>query len=105
MVNSAGTLFQAFREDTNTSGIIEASSGADEFKELLQGEKADSGLSKVEQKILAPGEFGPFAAGLTAKDRQKLHDIDDSLRRKALALIWAYLGRVDLETTTLNDGE
>ncbi|KIW04830.1 uncharacterized protein PV09_04013 [Verruconis gallopava] len=102
-VNSAGTLFQTFREETNTSAIIEACSGADEYKELLQGEKAESGLARIEQRVLAPSEFEQFASGLTAKDEKKLKQMDDPQRRKTLALIWAYLGRIDLEDAILND--
>jgi translocation protein SEC63 len=102
-VNSAGTLFKAFGEETNTSTIIEACSGADEYKELLVGEKAESGLARIEQRILAPGEFSPLVAGLTAKDEKKLKHLDEAQRRKALALIWAYLGRIDLQDPTLND--
>ncbi|KAF2430766.1 hypothetical protein EJ08DRAFT_588353 [Tothia fuscella] len=103
LVASAGTIFQAFKEDIDAGGIVEAVSGADEYKELLVGDKAESGLAKIEQKVLAPGEHAPFAAGLSAKDRQALVDIDDAQRRKTLALIWAYLGRVDLADATLND--
>lgn len=102
-VNSAGALFQAFREETDTSAIIDACGASDEYKELLQGEKAESGLSKVEQKVLAAGEFSAYAAGLKEKDVKKLRETDDAQRRKALALIWAYLGRIDLQDAVLND--
>jgi translocation protein SEC63 len=102
-VNSAGALFQAFREETDTSAIIEACAAAEEYKELLAGEKSESGLARIEQKILAPGEFSPYAADLTEKDKKKLERTEDAQRRKALALIWAYLGRVDLGDATLND--
>jgi len=102
-VNSAGALFQAFKEETDTSAIIEACGAAEEYKELLTGDKAESGLSRVEQKVLASSDFAPYAAGLAEKDAKKLRETDDAQRRKALALIWAYLGRIDLQDATLND--
>jgi len=40
---------------------------------------------------------------MTAVDKQRLVDLDKGERRKALALIWAYLGRIDLSDVTLND--
>jgi translocation protein SEC63 len=104
LVNSAGTIFQAYKEDIDAGGIVEAVSGGDEYKEMLDGDKAENGLSKIEQKILAPGAFGPSAAGLSAKNRQGLIEMDDAQRRKTLALIWAYLGRVELGDQTLNEG-
>jgi translocation protein SEC63 len=104
LVNSAGTLFQAYKEDIDAGRIIEALSGGDEFGELLAGDKADSGLSKIEQRVLAPGDLSPYAAGLSATDRQALLDMDEGARRKTLALIWAYLGRIELDDQTLNDG-
>jgi translocation protein SEC63 len=41
---------------------------------------------------------------MTKKERQKLDDLEDSRRRKVLTLLWAYLGRIELEDETLNDG-
>lgn len=38
---------------------------------------------------------------MNAKDKQLLMDMDEGVRRKALALLWAYLGRVDLSDPTL----
>ncbi|QDS77496.1 hypothetical protein FKW77_000226 [Venturia effusa] len=102
LVNSAGTLFQAFKEDLDAAGIITAVSGGEEFNELLIGEKAESGLSKIEQRVLAPGDLTPLAAGLSVKVRQQLQDMDEGPRRKALALIWAHLGNIELDNEELN---
>jgi translocation protein SEC63 len=104
LVNSAGTIFQAFKEDIDAGGIITAVSGGEEFNELLAGEKADSGLSRIEQRLLAPGDLTPLAAGLSVKARKQLHDMDEGARRKALALIWAHLGNIELDNEALNAG-
>ena len=66
---------------------------------MLQGHKAQTGLAKLEKKILAED-----ASFLPSKDREVLKQLDDFSRRKALALLWAYLGRIDLEDATLNGG-
>lgn len=105
LVNSAGTLFQAFKEDVDAAGITTAVSGGEEFNELLVGEKADSGLSKIEQRVLAPGDLTPLAAGLNSKARQQLQVMDEGSRRKALALIWAHLGNIELDNEDLNTGK
>jgi translocation protein SEC63 len=60
-------------------------------------------LSKLEQKVLSEGSDSPVSQILTMKDRQKLDDLEDSRRRKVLTLLWAYLGRVELDDETLND--
>jgi translocation protein SEC63 len=104
LVNSAGTLFQAFKEDIDAGGIITAVSGGEEYNELLPGEKAESGLSKIEQRVLAPGALTPLAAGLSVKAQKQLQEMDEGARRKALALIWAYLGNIELDDAALNEG-
>jgi len=40
---------------------------------------------------------------MNAVDKKRLLEMDEGPRRKALALIWAYLGRIDLLDVTLND--
>jgi translocation protein SEC63 len=72
-------------------------SSGEEFKEMLKGAQAEAGLAKLEKKVLA--EESTF---LSAKDRQAIKQMDDSSRRKALALLWAYLGRIDLGDATLD---
>ncbi|GKZ16727.1 secretory subunit [Aspergillus brasiliensis] len=97
LVASAGNIFREYREDIADGGIVNALSSGAEFKEMLQGPKTDAGLAKLEKKVLA--EDSTF---LTPEDREVIKGLDESSRRKALALLWAYLGRVDLEDTTLN---
>jgi translocation protein SEC63 len=75
----------------------------DEFQTVLQGEKAESGLATIEKRVLAEGDSSPFASGLSATDKQRLLSMDEGRRRKVLALLWAYLGRIDLGDSTLND--
>ncbi len=104
LIASAGKLFMEWSDDINEGGITTALSVGEEYKEILKGDKAEYGLGKVENKVLAEGENGTTAAGLSLKDRQKLENMDGGLRRKVLALLWAYLGRIELDDTTLNDG-
>ena len=97
LVASAGNIFREYKEDILEAGIVKALSSGDEFKEMLKGPQSDAGLAKLEKKVLA--EDNKF---LSAQDRKALKELDDSTRRKALALLWAYLGRIDLEDTVLN---
>ncbi|KAL2006516.1 hypothetical protein VTN00DRAFT_9184 [Thermoascus crustaceus] len=98
LVASAGNVFREYREDMTDGSIIGALSSGEEYKEMLKGNKAESGLAKIEKKVLANE-----APTLEAKAREQLKQLDDSWRRKALGLLWAYLGRVDLDDATLNE--
>lgn len=93
LIESANNLFREYKDDLDADGIITALSTAKEYKNLLKGDKTDSGLAKVESKI---------ADVIPPREKAKLEELDDSARRKALALLWAYLGRVDLEDASLN---
>ncbi|KAI2819043.1 hypothetical protein CBS115989_4656 [Aspergillus niger] len=97
LVASAGNIFREYKEDITDGGIVNALSSGAEFREMLEGPKMDAGLAKLEKKVLA--EDSTF---LSPEDREVIKGLDESSRRKALALLWAYLGRVDLEDTTLN---
>jgi translocation protein SEC63 len=68
-----------------------------EYQEILPGGKADAGLGKLEKKVQA----NDLSLGMLAKDKKLLSELDDATRRKTLALIWAYLGRIDLDDRTL----
>lgn len=103
LVASAGKLFQEYDGEQAESGVIGALSSGDEFNEVLKGHKAENGLSKLEQRILSETSDAQIASVLTKKDRQKLDNMDDSRRRKVLTLLWAYLGRIELDDETLND--
>ena len=105
LVASAGHLFREYDNDLGDGGVVGVLSSGEEFNEALKGNKADHGTSKLEQRILANGEYSPIIAVLSEKDRRKLEDLDEGARRKALALLWAYLGRVDLDDQVLNDGK
>ncbi|EXJ83534.1 translocation protein SEC63 [Capronia coronata CBS 617.96] len=91
---SAGNLFREWKEDISEGGVIAALSVGDEFKEILKGPRSDAGAAKVESKVLS-------SAALTESDKARLKAIEDPVRRKALALLWAYLARIDLEDQEL----
>lgn len=102
LIESANNLFREYEEGINEGGILSALSSGVEFQQILKGESAESGLGKLEARILADGETTPLRAGLSAKDRTKLEDLEGGARRKALGLLWAYLGRVELDDPALN---
>jgi len=104
LVSSVGKLFKEYSERMDEHGVISALSAGEEYQEILKGHKTDAGLGQVEKRILAPGAHSRTVAGMNKKDQSKLEDLDDGPRRKALALLWAYLGRVELDDANLNDG-
>jgi translocation protein SEC63 len=105
LIESANNLFREYDEAITEGGIVSAVSTGGEFEAILKGEKSDSGLGKLESRIFAEGEASPHAGGLTLKDRTKLEDLDGGVRRKTLALLWAYLGRVELDDPALNQAK
>lgn len=104
LIASAGNLFREYREEISDGDVVAALSSGEEFKDVLRGNKAYSGTAKVEQCITAVSDLGPNAAWLTKKDQEKLQELE-GVRRKVLALLWAYLGRVKLDGSTLDDGK
>lgn len=92
LMETANRLFRQYDENLDEGGVISALSVGKEFEEEFKGDKADAGLSKIESKI---------AEVIPAKEQEKLDEQDSGPRRKALALIWAYLGRVELDDENL----
>ena len=102
LVASAGKIFREYEDANTEGGVLGVLSSGAEFKETLVGQKAKYALQKLEKKVLAEGS--PAIPGMTQKDRAKIRNLDDVTRRKALALLWAYLGRIELDDGSLNDG-
>lgn len=105
LVASAGNLFREYKEDLSQGSIVAVLSSGDEYKSILTGNKVDAGLSTLEKRVLKESAELTNLSGLTSKDVQKLHEIEDPVRRKTLALLWAYLGRVELGNSNLEDGK
>ncbi|KAK3692433.1 translocation protein sec63 [Podospora appendiculata] len=101
LMESSNRLFRAYKDNIDEGGVVAALSTGKEYEELFKGDKADSDLAKIESRILAEGETSPFAAGLSVKDKAKLEDLESGPQRKALALLWAYLGRIELDDPAL----
>lgn len=101
LMESANNLFRQYDDEIEEGGIITALSAGKEFEDILKGDKSESGLSKIESRITAESEVGPTASGMSLKDKEALEDLDNGVRRKALALLWAYLGRVELDDPAL----
>ena len=103
LLASAGNLFKEYKEDLADGDVVNALSCGEEYMDILSGNKMDSGLGKIEKSI-APGNGSDLSAsGLTPKDQEKLQSYEGA-RRKASALVWAYLGRVRLDGSSLDDG-
>ncbi|KAH8698836.1 Sec63 Brl domain-containing protein [Talaromyces proteolyticus] len=98
LIASAGNIFREYKEDMIGGRVVSALSTGEEYKDLLKGPRTEAGLATIEKKVLAIDE-----RVLTSGDRKTLQKLDDSTRRKTLALLWAYLNRIDLEDTVLNE--
>ena len=103
LLASAGSLFREYSEDLADGDVVNALSCGEEYESILSGNKMDSGLSTIEKGITQQDDPESFASGLRPKDRAKLQSYEGA-RRKASALIWAYLGRVTLDGSSLDDG-
>lgn len=99
LINSANSLFKEFKDDISESGVVGALSVGDEYQEALRGANAENGLGKVEKAVLSSDEVS-----LSSEDRALLKSQEDPIRRKTLALLWAYLGRIELKDQTLDSG-
>lgn len=102
LIESANNLFREYKENADEGTILTALSTGKEFEEQLKRDQAESGLSKIETRVLAKGETSDFAGGLSAQDKDSLENLDGGHRRKVLALLWAYLGRVELDDPVLD---
>ncbi|KAI4248916.1 MAG: hypothetical protein L6R40_000928 [Gallowayella cf. fulva] len=102
LLASAGNLFREYTEDITDGAVVNALTCGDEYKHVLTGTKAENGLGKVEKKVSESPHFSRGTTGLKPSDQQTLEK-SDGIRRKTLALLWAYLGRVTLDGSTLDD--
>ena len=100
LINTANNLFKEFKEDLTEAGVVGALSVGDEYNEALKGANAENGLGKVEKAVLTSDTLA-----LSNEDRTLLKNQDDPVKRKTLALLWAYLGRVDLKDPSLDSGQ
>jgi translocation protein SEC63 len=100
LVASAGNIFREYKDDITEGGVVSALSSGEEFKDMLKGARAESGLAKLEKRVLSDDN-----SFLSDKDRTALKQVDSSSRRKSLALLWAYLGRIDLGDASLDAGK
>ena len=103
LLASASNLFQEHAEDISDGDIVNALSCGEEFKTLLGGTKVDAGLGKLE-KTIRQDTSDSGVTSMRPKDWEKLASYEGA-RRKASALLWAYLGRTRLDGSTLDDGQ
>ncbi|OTA31637.1 hypothetical protein BTJ68_08132 [Hortaea werneckii EXF-2000] len=83
--------------------VVNAVSSALEYRDVLHGTKEHSGLGKLEKLLLQASEASTEDenSAMKPKDRKRLEDLDDPVRRKTFAMVWAYLTRLDLDDRTL----
>ena len=103
LIASAGNLFREYKNNLSAGRIISVLSAGEEYNQMLKG-RAESGLATLEKKILAEAENGDNSVGLPKEDAQLLKELDNTNRRKALALLWAYLARTELDDPVLDSG-
>ncbi|MBE7181834.1 MAG: DnaJ domain-containing protein, partial [Terriglobus roseus] len=103
LVSSAGNLFREYSETIDEGGVIGVLSSGDEYKETLGGQEAERGMASIEKRVLSEGADAPTVKEMTLKDREKLRDMDEGVRRKVLGLLWAYLARIDFADSKLDD--
>lgn len=99
LVTSVGNMFREFKERMDGGDVIAAVSSSTEFKDILNGARADTGLGKLEKELQT---LGSADAGIPSKDMKKLNELEDPVRRKTTALIWAYLSRLPLNDSALD---
>ena len=99
LVSSAGRLFKEYQEDLTEGGVIAALSSGEEFENSLNGAQGLESVSK--NVLLADGSN----LRLSGADRRNLENTTNEVRGKALALLWAYLARLDLGDSGLNERE
>lgn len=102
LIKSANNLFKEWSEMMSSAVCLGGLSAGEEMKDLLKGNRADVGLDQVERAVLEieDAQKRMSVAGLGPKEQQKLQELD-GVRRKALALLWAHVGRIDLKDETL----
>lgn len=99
LIQSANNLFREYKETMDDGDVINALSCAEEYQDILQRDEADSGLARIEKSIFAESS----TAILAPKDQKMLQGFEGA-RRKTAALLWAYLARVRLDGTILDEG-
>ena len=103
LLSSASNLFREYNENITDGDLVNALSSGKEFDDMMKGGRVDDGLGKIAQKISQPGEGAVTAAGLPPAEYANRSSFE-GVRRKAAALLWAYLGRRKLDGGDLDDG-
>lgn len=91
VTESAGSLFKAYEQVTDERRLVEVLPLGEEYKELVS-QWGDIQDAVVESRIQ------PFIGERAFK---KLQELDEGPYRRSLALLWAYLYRVDLNNEKL----
>ena len=99
---SAANFFQDYDENMADGQVINALSGGREYHDVL-GAKADAGINRIEQSIIRGDSADSNDEKPTLKDQDKWQSFD-GVRRKAAALLWSYLGRKELDGSSLDEG-
>ena len=103
---SASKLVTEFDDELSDGDMVNVLSSGAEYDETLAG-KAENGIgkieSKLEQNIVQDSKSESPGATLAGRDHKKLQSFE-GVRRKAAALLWSYLGRIQLDGGSLDEG-
>ena len=99
LVASAGNLFQEYKDDLTAGGVLSALSTGVEYESVLNGNKADYGLGRIEKSIMIEENN---TSGPTKRDLDKFNTLE-GVQRKTNALLWAYLTRTKLADQALDE--
>ncbi|KHJ30757.1 putative translocation protein sec63 [Erysiphe necator] len=105
LLESANKLFREYKESITMGEIFSALSSGLEFHDIFKNHKSELELERVESKIFAPDntyDSESLACGMTKKNQKELQAMEFGIRRKTLGLLWAYLGRIELDDKALN---
>ncbi|KAI9850824.1 MAG: secretory subunit [Thelocarpon superellum] len=103
LVASAGKIFTEYEESLSQAATVRVLSAGEEYRDVLSKGRAESGLNTIEARTIGESGAETIQRSLTAAERTKWERLDIGVRRKALALLWAYLGRVELGEMSLDD--
>ena len=103
LVESAGRLFKEYDETMDESGVVSAVSSGYEYDSRLDIDPNDGTLSRVESKVVQKADSKTALVPLLSdREQETILTLSDEKRRKILSLIWAYLNRVELDDSVLN---
>ena len=98
LMESANRLFLKYDPRLDEGSILAALGSGVEFERMFAGSKADAGLATLEARLDSAASPQTLGRG---RDQEPWEGLESGSQRKALALLWAYLGRIGLDDQAL----